>query len=161
KLNDLLSAISLKGKKIAVDEQSFTDTTFLLTLFKETITDLQIFSFYKNCEFYEEQDLMIETVFDNENYTNGIKSTMPLLIDDFYTAKEILNTQLQPTVAIFRSDSFDYKYTGGFDLIFEVAPLKSGISSVFDGILRVLERDVVHLEIKYKIDEASCLIFEN
>lgn len=89
----------------------------------------------------------IKTILDNK-----IKN-LNVIIDDFKTAKEIFNIIEVPTIAIFRSDSFNSNYIYDFDIIFEVKPLKSGISPLYDGVLKIFERDIIHINKKYRVDD--------
>lgn len=232
RLKDLLPLSLFKNKRIAIPEHSFADATFILHSLLEIYDNLRIVSFYRNKQYYEEQGIIAETVFEKENerkeicdqqndifrirdrldqknmsetkeisdqkkifietsnfeekvdksianakdetvskesaptfichtsdesnessshqMNTSVFHTKPLLIDDYYTANHVLLLNLPSTISIYRSDSFDYKYSDHYDLIFQVSPLKSGISEQFHGELKVLERDVVHLAIKYK-----------
>lgn len=259
-LKDLLSPNLLKNKRIGISEVSFTDVTFLLHSLSEIYDNLRILSFYKNKQYYEEQGLIADTIFDqdyqlneektpcyvihkefniketsdihnsfesnqksfdisykpgsnNKLYSDKISSQIEsnvqnnrkekkkpfsedkgknvnpneapvtlssqekldfkstyqadtrevpcetLLIDDYYTANHVLGLNIPTTISIYRSDSFNFKYSPDYDLIFLVTPLKSGISSRFGGILKIMERDRVHLVVKYKMEENGNITF--
>lgn len=148
RLKDLIDHNIFRNKRIAIVEKSFVDCTFLIAELTEILYPIDFYSFYRKQEFYEQFNLNARTVFD-ENHEIRINENC--IVDDYFTAQSVFDIKAKPSVCIFRSDSFNRKDTKNFHIIFEVNPLISGISSIYDGEIKVSERDIVHLESKFKI----------
>merc|ERR1712062_146889 len=144
----------LKGKKVAIIEQSYTDCTFVIEALINSLHIQHIFSFYGNKEFYSHLDVKISTIFENDFSVQILQENMKniIVIDDFHTYKNMYRKGFEefPSISIFRSNSFDFKDSYEFDIIIEVNSLKSGFSSIYDGYIKIYDRDIVYLEEKYK-----------
>lgn len=145
--SELVDSNIFVDKKVAVVENSYANATFMIEGLLKLMNLRELFSFYKDKAYYNHIEAKVKTIFESEYvFADNV------IIDDFYTAQMLFDICVSTGVCIYRSNSFNYKYARDFDLLILVSPLESGFSTVYDGIVRIVDRDRVYYEFKYKID---------
>ncbi|ELQ74249.1 hypothetical protein THOM_2826 [Trachipleistophora hominis] len=150
---ELVDSNVFANKRIALVENGYTDVTFMIEELMKIMNLQKLISFYKNKTYYDHISADINTIFESQcAFTNNT------IVDDFYTAYTLFGAIIEHGVCVYRSDSFDYKWTRGFDLLIVVSPLESGFSTVYDGTIKIMDRDIVYYEFKYKVNESIGLL---
>lgn len=147
KFSELVRQEIFSNKKIAIVEKDYANCTFIINELCKILKISDFFSFYKNKTHYDHVDVKTETIFESAFILKD-----NLVIDDFFTAHNVFGINLKSGGCIYRSNSFDYKYARDFDLLILVSPLESGFSSVYDGNVKVTNRDVVLYDFNYICD---------
>lgn len=104
-------------------------------------------------KYYGDKDILVQSHLENDemSISGGI-------VDDVATMKSRSSyTPSTKSFFVYRSDTCSVKDYYDFDLIVEVTPLKSGITTHIDGNIRVFDRECVYYEVSYKVTKTEIL----
>lgn len=148
------------GKNVCVVELGMSNVDFLI-IDLAYVLRLPILSFYDIKahytsilrQYYREETIVVKSYLEEDemDIPGGI-------IDDAVTMKNRSRyTPYTKSFFVYRSGTCDVKDYYDFDLIVEVTPLKSGVSSHIDGNIRIFDRDCVYYEVSYKVRKTEIL----
>lgn len=146
RLSDIVDHSLFTGKRIAVHEQAHCDATFIIDDLVCITGIPRIFSFYHARPFYAHIDAHVSTVFEDV----PVPDSSAVIIDDHFTAETVFGMHVPADVCIYRYNSLARGVARQFGLVVDVAPL-SGQSPLYDGHVRVMDRDRVFYHLMYKV----------
>lgn len=79
------------------------------------------------------------------------------ILDDVWTGKKIFDRHGAAAVGVYRSSTAETVDYYDFDVVVRIEPLQSGCSSKVTGSIVVFARDVVHYDVRYKIQNDRTL----
>lgn len=147
-------------KNVCIVEVGISNVDFLIVDIAYVLR-LPIISFYDIKahytsilhKYYGEKNILVRSHLEDDeiNIPGGI-------VDDIATMKS--RSKYTPSTAsffVYRSDTCNVRDYYDFDLIIEVTPLRSGVTTHIDGNIRVFDRECVYYEVSYKVTKAEIL----
>ncbi|TBU08655.1 hypothetical protein CWI36_0111p0040 [Hamiltosporidium magnivora] len=159
--SDLISEINFKNNRICIVEHEYCSIDFiirdLLKILKKNNQEINILSFYNSEDHYEKiidfdnkSTIKIQSIYKNEIIENSYSY---LIIDDVFTGKTLFGIKCKEIegIYIYRSNSATETDMCSYDICILIKPLKSGVSSVYDGIIEIHQFDRTIFTGKYKV----------
>lgn len=147
-------------KDVCIVEVGISNVDFLIIDIAYALS-LPIISFYDTKahytsilhKYYGEKNILVRSHLEDDeiNIPGGI-------VDDVATMKNRSGyTPSAKSFFVYRSDTCSVKDYYNFDLIVEVTPLKSGVTTHIDGNIRIFDRECVYYEVAYKVTKTEIL----
>lgn len=148
----------LRGKTILIDEMLPQSCDFLLVeMIKHFGYSLALYNgssaHFRSLLAKQRLEGSVFSVYDEGNIPQCD------IVDDVWTARNILKKEVTARVGVYRSGTARTLDYYGHDIVIRLSPLKSGCSSSIDGTIRMVARDNIMYEYKYKIFKDKILYY--
>ncbi|EEQ82132.1 hypothetical protein NCER_101208 [Vairimorpha ceranae BRL01] len=132
-----------KNRKFVIDERKYVNADFFIKDLLQALDNPSIYFFNNQPKLY------------NSNYTlhseyNGDIYKNETILDHAFIARKLFNINLDSQFCIFRDGTCTKQDWYDFDIVIIIELLPSGISTEYDGIITVKNREKVFFRCKYK-----------